>query len=358
MRTSLYRLAVLAGLVWAAGPWTFAQAAERDVTLYIPAFEGAGQLGFRVATVLNLQIWQTLRRAPFPNPAGLSFGNGTVLWDPIPPRESGHVAAETAAQSRGADATLWGRAWRYGGGVVVQAYLTLAAGRNAEERIAWKETVRADGKPVSLTLRLPRRRYEFSPIVLRRDVVESFASPAGLRMVATRGTGNVVGEVGDAFRALRHEGSWTLVRSGSAEGWVHLPQLSERRSEIVDFSGGLVRLLRTDWLGARELLQRVVDNSNAPSALRVDALLILGLIAQHAGGDPLGPILRAHQLNPHDVEVTKYECMAYVNRISRAGSEAAHSQTKGRLRDILSSRSYQFGTADPWFSKVQAIVKD
>lgn len=358
MHTSLRLPALLAGLLWAAGQWTFARDAEPDVTLYLPAFEAEGQLGFRAATVLNLRIWQTLRRAPFPNPAGLSFGNGTVLWDPTPLRESGHVAAENAAQSLGADAILWGRAWRYGGGVVIQAYLTVPEDRNAEQRIAWKATVGAHGKAVSLTVRLPRRRYEFSPIVLRREVVDSFASPAGLRMLATRGSDNVVGKVGQAFRALRHEGSWMLVRSGSTEGWVHLPQLSERRSEVIDFTGGLVRLLRTDWLGARELLQRVVDNPNAPRALRVDALLILGLAAQHAGGDPLGPILRAHQLNPHDVEVTKYECMAYVNRLAQAGSGTAHSQTKGRLREIISSRRYQFGTADPWFSKVQAITRD
>jgi hypothetical protein len=203
---------------------------------------------------------------------------------------------------------------------------------------------------------LPRRRYEFAPIVLERSAVESLASPAGLPLLAAKGSTQVVGRLGDRYEARQQEGSWTRVRSGASEGWVHLPELSTQQTEVVDFTGGLVRLLRTDWLGARDLLRRVVDNPKAPSALRVDALLLLGLAARHAGEDPLAPILQARELNPHDVAVTKYLCMVYVSRLAEAGSATTQSEARQLLRDILKSRSYQFAATDPWFGKVRAIV--
>ena len=175
-------------------------------------------------------------------------------------------------------------------------------------------------------------------------------------MLAAKGSTKVVGHLGDTYEARQHDGPWTLVRSGASEGWVHLPQLSVQRTEVVDFVGGLVRLLRTDWRGARDLLLRVVGNSKAPSALKVDALLLLGLAARHAGEDPLGPILQARALNPHDVEVTKYECMAYVSRLAQGGPAASQAEARQLLHGILKSRSYQFAAADPWFAKVHTIA--
>jgi hypothetical protein len=76
-----------------------------------------------------------------------------------------------------------------------------------------------------------------------------------------------------------------------------------------------------------------------------------------AGEDPLAPILQARVLNPHYVEVTRYECMAYASRLAQAGSAASHSEARRSLREILKSRSYQFGAADPWFGKVRSMIE-
>ena len=77
-----------------------------DVALYMPALEADGPLGFRAATVLNLQIWRTLRKAPTPNRAGLSFGSGVVVWDPEPLDALTHEAAAREARAVDADLAL------------------------------------------------------------------------------------------------------------------------------------------------------------------------------------------------------------------------------------------------------------
>ena len=56
-------------------------AGEQEFRLYVPAFTGPDALGTNVATVLNLQVWQTLRRAPTPNPDALDFGRG--VWPAV-----------------------------------------------------------------------------------------------------------------------------------------------------------------------------------------------------------------------------------------------------------------------------------
>jgi hypothetical protein len=346
--------AALACAVWIPG---FASPTdEPDITLYMPALASEGPLGLRAATVLNLQIWQTLRRAPFPNPDRLSFGNGTVMWGETPLTEASHDGAERQARSLDADMVLWGKAWRYGGGVAVQVYLTIVntPGRDAVRR--WSAGVTQDGKTVSLAVGLPRLRYEFAPIVLTSEVVESLRSPAGLPVVAEKGSARVLGDVGPSFQALQHDGPWVKVQSGSLQGWVHVPQLSRRRSEIVDFVGGVIRVMRNDWAGAAALLERVTANPEAPRGIQVDASLLLALARAHLGRDRLAEIRRAYDLNPHDVVTTKYECMEYVSRLAAARDAAAASPWRRELSDILDQRRYLYAQQDPWFGKVRQIV--
>jgi len=332
-----------------------AQTGEPQVTLYVPALASDGPLGLRAATVLNLQIWKTLRRAPYPNPNGITFGTGLVLWDPSPLPQANHDSAVAAANVVGADMVLWGKAWRYGGGVAVQAYLTLIDAA-ADTMDRWTARVERQGAPVSLTVGLPRERYEFAPIILDSAVVESLESPAGLPIMAAKGSTEILGEVGSSFRALQQDGDWTLIQSGPVRGWLHLPQLSRKRSEVVDFVGGIIRLRRGDWAGAAQLLERVASNSAAPYPIRIDAHLMLALARSRTGGDRLGPIRRAYELNPHEAMTTKYECMEYVARLAAGPDAATSARLRQQLRGILDERSYLFSPQDPWFAKVRQLA--
>ena len=50
-----------------------------EIRLYVPAFDGPGSLGKNVATILNLQIWRTLRKEPDKDPKGEDFGRGMMV---------------------------------------------------------------------------------------------------------------------------------------------------------------------------------------------------------------------------------------------------------------------------------------
>ena len=113
----------------------------RPITLLVPAFEGPQSLGVNVATILNLQVWQTLRKAPYPNPGKVDFGNGMVTWIDKPLAPQTHETAAGAAKNNAADLVLWGKAARYGAGVVAQSYLTIVPRRDP----LWRTSLRSGG---------------------------------------------------------------------------------------------------------------------------------------------------------------------------------------------------------------------
>ena len=263
-----------------------------EVRVFIPAFESPGSLGLNVATVLNLQIWQTLRRAPTPNPLGLSFGDGLVIWDENPLERPSHADAEQAGalDQISADMVLWGKAYAYGGGVVVQSHLTFSDGnlRRRARPEQWNIHVPTGDGGVELTADVPARRYTFEPIVLGSDVVARYSAPAALKIYSAKEGGAELGTLNaQLFKARQHEGDNVLVVSNpgpaQVKGWVRLPRLSASRVEVVDFVGGLIRVMRADWNGARTLIKRVVENTHTPTALRIDSLLYLGLLDEKQG---------------------------------------------------------------------------
>jgi len=328
--------------------------AQDTVTLYAPALEsGRPGLGFAVSAVVGLQVWQTLRKAPSPNPAGVSFGDGVVIWDPITGGIDSHESAEVMARKAniGAQLVLWGKAYEFGDGVVVQLNLTLPRYHDFREqtpeiwRFAWHEgadTLEAD---------LPSRRYSFEPIVLERSVVERYSRPDAIALHSRADGGTEVGRLGGRFLALRTGPDAVYVRSAQGrEGWVHLPDLAGNRSEVVDFVSAMLRIYRADWDGARALLARVVDSPAAPTSLRLDAALLSARAGLRAGMPPAAMVAemeRAASLSPYARRGALYEAMA---RITAEASQhrCPRAERLGALEQWLDGRTVVFAADDRW----------
>ena len=329
------------------------EAEAQRVALYIPAFEGEDALGRNVATVLNLQIWQTLRKAPFPNPQRISFGEGMVIWDDVPLSSQTHEGAVEAAREFGADMVLWGKAWRYGDGVAVQAYLTIV---QRDTRSIWQIQAGSRG---SIGVDVPRSRYEFRPIVLSSDVVATYRSPAALKLYETRTSADPIGEVGLSIRAIEQGGDTAKVESRGTVGWVRLPALSRQRSEIVDFVGGVVRALRQDWQGAEQLFSRVVANGRAPTAIKIDAHLYTAVARERSGrAEAAEDALRAaHALNPFDKTVASFRLIGQIVAMTRAGApDAARANAARTARDLVASTQSLFPPGDAWLKRVTEFL--
>jgi len=337
-------------------------AAGDTVTLYAPAVRSERPgLGFAVSAVVGLQVWQTLRKAPTPNPRHLSFGDGLVIWDPIPAGLATHEDAEAAARKAdiGAQLVLWGEAYEFGDGVVVQLNLSLPRYHDFREatpeiwRFQWRE-----GGP-GIECDLPSRRYSFEPIVLDRAIVERYSRPDAIALYSRAEGGEEVGRLGGRFLALRSGPDAVYVRSAAGrEGWVRLPELAASRSEVVDFVSALVRVYRADWEGARTLLARVVESSTAPTALRTDAALLSARAALMLGLPPAtvqAELERAESLSPHARRGVVYEAMARL---------AAEESAQGCPRDARLAaidawlRGHQgvFVNDDPWLEQWRRVL--
>jgi hypothetical protein len=363
VKMSRRRLACsFAAIVVAVSLLTPLRSASEPVRLLVVPFESDDALGRNVSNVLNLQIWQTLRRAPTPNPRGLDFGDGEVYWDDEPLKQLTHEAAEAAAANEGAQLVLWGRAWRFGPSVVAQSYLSIRiSGEIQAARLkVWKLTLRAGVKSLTIACDAPTLRYEFSPIQLRPEVVAKYSgTPAGLPMYADRSEARPIGYAGDEFKAqTQYSAEWAKITSGRKEGWVRLPELSTSRTEVVDFTAALIRVLRRDWEGAEQALGKVVENSHTPAAIRVDAHLLRAVAIDARGGDFSQDIASAERLNPLAHRV--YSIMSRFARLARLNDADAAERRKqiDELESTINRRASVFPPDSEWLSTARNVVAE
>ena len=325
----------------------------RPITLLVPAFEGPQSLGVNVATILNLQVWQTLRKAPYPNPGKVDFGNGMVTWIDKPLAPQTHETAAGAAKNNAADLVLWGKAARYGAGVVAQSYLTIVPRRDP----LWRTSLRSGGADATLETTLPRLRYEFRSIVLDDSIVQQYSTPEALRLYETREGGDPTGTVGAYFTALEQAGNAAFVTSGTARGWIRLPALSRNRSEVVDFVGGIIRILRADWGGADALFTKVLANPNTPTVVKADAHLYRAVALERSGSSGLDQARRAYALNPYDRSTVTYLVMCQMATAGRMPPGSAdRNAILADARRLLDTSRFLFPAADPWVTRAAAVI--
>jgi hypothetical protein len=337
--------------------------------LYVPPFDGPENIGLNVATVLMLQLFRTLRKTPSPNPTEISFAEASLLWGESPLREPSHRAAEQAAADLNARLVFWGRAANYADGVLVQPFLTLApvppkATTSPEMSPGtWRLTLREGangGEPLLVERGLPANGYAFEPIVLRKDVISRYRTPRALKVYTDKSEREEVAVlVGGAFRARKHEadGTWLVE---PARGWLPLtalPTPSGRTHEAVAFAGGVMRYLRTDWVGAAQLMRKVLDNPLTPTAVRVDALLYLGLSAEMQQRSGRREFEKALALNSLSQPAAAYLIMDAL-AVCLSGRSAGRSTQGARLdraKELLDKERHLFEPTDPWFASATAM---
>jgi hypothetical protein len=139
---------------------------------------------------------------------------------------------------------------------------------------------------------------------------------------------------------------------------VHLPELSFNRSEVVDFTGGVIRVMRGDWEGAYELLERVVENPKTPVPLRIDSLILQGVAKEQRGLDGWRELESAYALNPHSRSTATYYLMKRVSVLAHAIQENSRAafEAQWELERTLHSTRYMFGSADPWIRRVERAL--
>jgi hypothetical protein len=343
----------------ALSPGAYGQQVAALVAPFDSSRAGGPQLGERSAMILNLQIWQTLR---IPPTADGRKSTGMVLWVTFsdPPKSQAEAKRLASYVSDDPRIVLWGRAWHFGGGTVVEAFLLV---RSKEDdpvlsNDIWHVTLSPHG---TLAVGVPRAEVEFAPVVLRTDLLGDLEDPSGLKLYADRTRNEVKGTLGDAFRALEQADDMALVKLPNGDtGWVYLPSLSADRSEVVDFTAGLIRIFRHDWPGAIDMFTRVVNNSHTPTSVRVDAYLYLSLAADMVDQGSYQWAKKAYEANPYSKSVVQYLCMSRVSDFNRLDARDQRGerglQLLRSLNEIAIGSSALFPPKDPWLKSVQEFV--
>jgi len=332
-----------------------------QITVYTPAFAGPEPLASAVATVLTLDLWHSLRKAPTPNPGHVSFGDGKVVWGG-PLATYSHEVAEAQAQdvSLLAQMIFWGKVYAVGDGAVVQSHLSIPAYhdfRTAHPEL-WTVRIRGRAKWWVLAVDLPQRRYSFEPIVLTREVITRYSRPDALVMYSSPVDGKIVGTVGQNFTAIEHLPGVSLVASSGKRGWVRLPELSRSVPEVVDFVGGVIRVFRSDWQGAEKLMRKVVANPQAPNELRTDALLYAGMSAAQQGHPSEATFDAARALSPDAQRCVIYAVMGRLADYHRLRSDQARLALARAAQRLLEVNRYLFPPEDQWYSQAAEALGD
>jgi hypothetical protein len=331
-----------------------------QINLFIPAFDGPGALGRNVSTILNLQIWHTFRRKPWPqNPDNLDFGRGLIIWDIKPLKKFSHREAERIAKDDLilAQVVLWGKATPYGDGVVVQTNLTIpdyTAYRDERKEI-WQLEMNNE----SIQVDIPRRRFEMASVVLKSSIIEKYTLPSALKIYQNRQGGEPIGVVGDSYTGIQFEPNLAKVISGSKRGWVRLPELGKNPSEVVDFVGGVIRIFRGDWKGASSSMRRVINNPSTRKILKIDAHLYLGMVMERIDQSGREAILQAYKINPYLKRTIQYLIMSDLSELKRLSiqenTNGRRSEIRARILKTMEDHRQLFAEEDPWIEQVKRM---
>jgi hypothetical protein len=334
------------------------------VTIYIPAFSGPDEIGLNVGTVLNLQIWRTLRKAA----NNKTFGRGLVVWSEAPlntrsfdeVNEFSRVGLAFGGGKRVyPQLVFWGNARQFGSGIVVESFLSIPPAYIPGVCDGWDVIIPDKQGDFRIHADFPQHRYEFTPIVLKKELLEKYSKPTALQIYANPTSNVPIGEVGLAFEAREQREGGVILKSNGKVGWVPLPQLSENRNEVVDFVAGVIRIFRADWDGADALFDRVVKDTQASTTLRIDASLYQVMSKTKAGKDASQSLARAKELAPFYYGSTVYSVMA---KLEMLGKAAPHSPMKvqslmSEIKEELSKDDALFMPNDPWRSSVLSFLE-
>lgn len=339
--------------------------ATREISIYVPPFEGPVELSRSVNTILRLQIWQTLRKAAEERGETVHFGAGAVKWGPDHLPELSHRSAETVAHHGRilSQIVLWGTVQEYGRGAIVQAFLSIPNYPKLNDRYykdfrterheVWIIRIPAGGKVVAFSTDVPRRRLSFEPVILKQQVIAHYSTLDSIVMYDLKNHSKKIGVVRDIIDGVEQSGDKAVVTSRGITGIVYLPELSEHRSEIVDFASGLVRIFRGDWHGAIAILKRVTENSRAPTDIRIDSNLYLAMANAKIGRPGTEYIDQASNLNPYAMRIVRFLIMDKLAELSRAvDASAPHVQRReilGAIGQLIEKHEDHFLANDPWF---------
>lgn len=337
-----------------------------EISVYFPAFSGPKEIGVKVSTVLSLKLAQTSRKHPWPNnPLKHDFGDGMLIWGVEPLFEQSYKALSQASQLPKvlAQIAVSGTAKYYGNDIIVETVIALPKYKKAPSLLCTEtsnnlcdyrtrnfEMWQFSKNNFALNVGPPRRYFTVSTMVLTKEVIEQFSSTKGLAIYNHLNVGTEIGRTNENILFLefnsRLPNAPTKVRSNNIEGYISLPELSNKKGEFIAMVGGIWQVYRGDWDAAFKSFTQVVDNSQTRVPLKIDALLYLGMITFKQGENGSEYIEKAAKLGPYDETVLKYRIMAAMKS----------GQSVKIIKKLMDENGLLFNKEDLWFKTAYQML--
>lgn len=337
-----------------------------EISVYFPAFSGPEEIALQVSTVLSLKLAQTSRKHPWPNnPLKHDFGDGMLIWGIEPIREQSYKSLSQASKQPKvlAQIVVSGTAKYYGKDVIIETAVALPQYKEAPSMICEEnsdndcdyrtrnfEMWRYKKDSLSLNVGPPRRYFTVSTMVLTKAILKQFSSTKGLAIYEHLNTRKKIGSTNEDILFLefnsRLPNAPTKVRSNNIEGYISLPELSNKKGEFIAMVGGIWQVFRSDWGAAFRSFTEVVDNPQTRVPLKIDALLYLGMITFKQGKNGSNYIERAAKLGPYDETVLKYRILAAMKS----------GQSSEFIQNLIDKNSLLFDKEDLWFKTAYKML--
>ncbi len=337
--------------------WSSLSAAE-PLRILVPDFFGPEPVSQHVRTTVYLEMIKAFRSTDAPDKGGW------ILYGREPLEESSHRAVIAAASwpSVSADLALWGEVQEYAEGAAVQLYLSLSPVLNKRQvrPEVWQVKLKGRKGPIRIGLDLPEPFFEFEPLLIDKEAIVRFKDPEGMVIYSSRTGGHPIGRLAEVMRFYEIHNDAIKIATAGKKGWLRIPPISTRKSEAIDFSKGMVRLLRGDWAGARRSFNAVLEIEKLPQHLRIHTLIYIGLAKEKAGISGRNDFEQAYALNRLDRTAASYLLMsrlADISRFQRQADAGPLAAGIARCRKDLKETKILFSRDDPWFKKLESLVR-
>jgi hypothetical protein len=295
----------------------------------------------KLTTFLFLNYWTKLQKPLHLNPGDVDFGGG-VTWDVDAVSPHSFEQAEALARQQKEDPILviWGSMHRGTTAIFLQPNLSIRTDSSVMQLVekVWSVHVSSEKPTTTVSVPLPNVRYEFSPSVIRGDLVDTLRTPWELPLLSSPSKDSEsLGSVGSYFTRISSQGDYAEVKvpSRPGNGWIYVPRLSDGPTEFVEFPAGILAVLRHDWPLAMTHFAKIADDPSASANVKTDTVLLQALCLSQLGktDEAVRVLSEAETHKVRSLRTDQYLAMAYVAGI--ADNSPLKDQYKLRLGALI-----------------------
>ena len=316
-------------------------------------------IGKEIAAIFAYDIWGWFRNRD-KNKHRSEFGNARIdrKWNSRLPPDDGLLAKIKSDVKDSADVVVWGDIHEITQGKVLGgASLLFIDNPNSHLHFVWSIPLIRNGTVEFIKVDFPKKYYSFAALRINEDFINQYEKAGGSDIVRTgECSGKIIPNFGPAYRDYsdgnceRVQNYYCVIgnRKLCIKGWKYQPIIVD--SPIGTFAGGVLRLLRSDWQGAIEALDKMLEDINRdeeqksflPKDVQIDTTLHILRAKSELGLDATPEVMNVLKMAPSSPTVIKYIAMHYIGRcfsnVVRLRRAGCSKNDKERFRNLIRSR--------------------